>query len=229
MGRRATATIVATTLKARPTPRGGTEFRRVRGVVRRIPGFKGSVPSISCFTESITCACAEPLRGCVGPENKRCRTKLCPMSTGIPLNKRANTAPSNHCTRAPMTSNISPSTNGSIGKPATTTASMSHLSRFVMSGKALFGRGFRPSTLTKERKLRGFMTLVHKCFSRGNVRVRFGIISERALLSTRGRPRGCGRLIMHITNCDTLFAALSESLRSSVVEHARRNFWEDGR
>lgn len=211
-------------MKVGPNRRGAREFGRVRSVVSRMPGFKGSVPRVSCFTERITCACSGPLRGCDGPENNEFRTNLCPMSTGMPLNKRANTAPSKECTRAPITSNISPSTNGSMGKPATTTASMSELSRFVMSGKALFGRGFRPSTLSKERKLRGFITLVHSCFSRGKVRVRFGMMSERALLSTRRRPRGCGRLMIHMTKCDTLFAALSHSLRSSVVHHARRKF-----
>lgn len=225
MNRGRITTVLGAIITTARSRRIGTGNREVLGLVSTIPGFKGSVPRISTFTESITCACAGPLRGCGGPHKNVFRTKLCPMSTGMPLNKRAKTAPSKHLTRVPMTSKMSPSTNGSMDKPATTTGSISELSRCVTSGKALFGRGFRPSTLDKERKLRGFMKLVRSCFSRGKDRVRFGIIDHRALLSTRGRPRRCGRLIMHMTKCDTLFAALSGSLRSSVVHEARRKFW----
>lgn len=200
-------------------------FRKRRTVERFVlghaPFFNGSSRCTSHVTVRVFGSLCSTVRKGPGAGNRYFRLGVLSAAYRICFNGVVGTAPGNHLTKHTVDSNASPSRKTSARKPSTIVGSLKGLSR-IGDKNALLGRHFLPSLLGRSRSVTGLMDLVHDCFTLKKRRVRFGVMSATALRTTRGRPRRCQSLLMHMTKCDSCFGSVGASLRCSMVTHATR-------
>lgn len=147
------------------------------------------------------------------------------VASGIICNGGAKAAPGNHRGKGPFSPNTGPTCNTRRGNTLTSLLSMTGVPCGCTASNVSGAFTIAPSALNRSRRAYSgaLMGVVGKCVGGGNRRLGVGIFGHSALVSTRGRPRGCPALAVHISKCYMCFTSLAGRRRSSMVSEAFRS------